>query len=62
MRVVIKTVTYTEMRTYNKNTWFETIKVWVLSKPRKRKKCGVWQDGKQIMEYEDMVVEGLMKK
>jgi len=47
------------MRTYNKETWFETVQFWVLPKLRKPKDCGVWQDGKQIMEYEDMEDEGL---
>lgn len=54
MRVIIKGLNYTEMRTYNKNTWFETVQFWLLSKRRKLKECGVWQNGKQIMGYKDM--------
>jgi len=32
---------------------------WKLARPRKPQDCGVWQDGKQIMEYVDMMDEGL---
>ena len=59
MRVVIKGLNYTEMRLYNKETWGETVMFWKLSRLRKPRDCGVWQDGKRIMEYEDMVDEGL---
>lgn len=55
MRLVIKFVLYTEVRTHKKGDFLETVQVWRLQKQRKPSECGVWLDGKKIKGYEQMI-------
>lgn len=54
MRLVIKGLDYTEVRTTRKDSSIETIQHWRLSRPRKQSECGVWENGEQIKSYEEM--------
>jgi len=56
MRIVVKGLNYTEVRYLKKNCFTETVQHWVLQKPRKEKDCGVWVDGVQHRNFENMVI------
>jgi len=53
-RITIKGLNYTEVRFLKANTEWETVMFWKLAKERKSKECGVWQDGKKLMDFQDM--------
>lgn len=61
MKVVIKGLNYTEIR-YRGKAFFkcgkETVMFWSLSKERKPSKCGVWIDGNQVMNFQEMLDKG----
>jgi len=54
MRLVIKGLNYTEVHTQRKGSYLETIRFWKLKRNRKSSECGVWRDGEQIHDFEDL--------
>ena len=53
-RIVVKGLNFTEMRTTRKGSEFETVQFWKLAKKRKAKECGVWIDGRKLMDFEKL--------
>jgi len=54
MRIVVKGLNYTEIRYSRKDSPKQTVIHYKLAKERLPKDCGVWRDGKQIMDYDCM--------
>jgi len=53
MKVVVKGMNYTEVRTSRKDGQ-ETIQHWIREKLRSPEDCGVWVDGIQTSNYDTM--------
>lgn len=47
LRTITKALNYTEIVYRSKNSFLETVMVWILKKPRKPSECGTWIDGKK---------------